>query len=397
MNLDEVKKQFVKLYGEGEFLSFHSPGRVNLIGEHTDYNGGYVFPCALTLGTYGIARKRQDNILRLASTNFAGEPIEITLDTIVYNQEHKWVNYLLGVVDEFLKLGIDLKGVDLLISGNMSSNAGLSSSASVELLMSVVLNTLFECELSMIDLVKLSQRAENQFVGVSCGIMDQFAVGMGQKNKAMLLNCMSLEYRHVPVVLDGYCLVIGNTNNPRGLANSKYNERRNQCEQAVKMLNKELDIKLLGDITPQEFEAHKHLITDETILKRAKHVIYEIQRTIEAVASLEKGNLQVFGKLMNESHDSLANLYEVTGYALDTMAYIAREQKGVLGSRMTGGGFGGCTVSLVREDCVDAFIDNVGQLYKEKTDIYADFYIANIGGGACCLDIPKNDSAGYGL
>ncbi|MCL2828424.1 MAG: galactokinase [Oscillospiraceae bacterium] len=384
--LAKVKAQFNKLYGDGTVSSFHAPGRVNLIGEHIDYNGGTVFPCALTLGTYGVARKRSDNLLRLASANIGGEPVAVSLDSIVYNKEYGWANYLLGVVVEFQKRGVPLSGLDVLIAGNVSSSAGLSSSASVELLMSVILNTMFDGKLSMVELVKLSQRAENQFVGVNCGIMDQFAVGMGKKDHAMLLNCATLEVQYIPIVLDKHRLVIGNTNSPRGLATSKYNERRAECEKAVELLHAKLDIKLLGDLTPEEFEANKQLITDETIRKRAQHVVYEIQRTKEAVEQLLRGNLEAFGNLMNDSHDSLANLYEVTGFVLDTMVALAREQTGVLGARMTGAGFGGCTVNLVEKEHVDTFIENVGRAYKEKTGITADFYIAGIGDGARQLD-----------
>jgi galactokinase len=388
MQLVDVEFRFKQLYGDGNYQTFHSPGRVNLIGEHTDYNGGYVFPCALTFGTYGVAKKRQDNILRLASTNFeSATPFEISLDDIVYDEKYGWANYLLGVADQFQKLGLDFggQGLDVLISGNMPPSAGLSSSASIELLMSVIINTLYDCNLPMIELVKLSQRAENRFVGVNCGIMDQFAIGMGQKDKAILLNCDTLEYQYVPVVLGDRCLVIGNTNNPRGLVDSKYNQRRAECDRAVEMLRANLDIKLLGDITPEIFEANKHLITDETVLKRATHVIYEIRRTKEAVARLVEGDPEAFGRLMYDSHNSLANLYEVTGHALDTMVGAAKKQAGVLGSRMTGAGFGGCTISLVRKTNVDAFIENVGREYKEETGIEADFYIAGIGDGARVL------------
>lgn len=381
MNLTQVKERFAGLYGGGGAMSFHSPGRVNLIGEHTDYNGGYVFPCALTLGTYGVARKRDDKIMRLASVNF-GVPVEISLDAVVYNTEHEWVNYLLGVVDEFQKLGVGLSGLDLLIAGDVPSNAGLSSSASVELLMSVVLNELSDSKIPMLDLVRLSQRAENRFVGVNCGIMDQFAVGMGQKDRAMLLNCADLDCQYIPVMLEDHSLIIGNTNQPRGLAGSKYNERRAECERAAVALG----VKLLGDITPEGFEVNKHKIVDEIALKRATHVIYEIDRTMAAARNLAGGDLEAFGLLMNDSHDSLADLYEVTGFALDALAMAARGQSGVLGSRMTGAGFGGCTVSLVRRDSVGDFIENVGRIYKKKTGINADFYVAGIGDGARRID-----------
>ena len=382
MQLKTVREAFVALYGPGVLSSFHAPGRINLIGEHTDYNGGYVFPAALSLGTYGVARRRGDKLLRIASTSFDSKPIETSLDAIAFHREHHWMNYFLGVADEFLKLGADIGGIDLLVSGDLPSNAGLSSSASVELLMSVILNSLFDCKLPMVELVKLSQRAENHFVGVNCGIMDQFAVGMGKKDRGMLLNCTTLDCQYVPVQLCEHSLVIADTNSPRELAGSKYNERRRECERAVEMLQPKLDIYLLADISPAEFEANKHFITDETVLKRAEHVVYEIERTKEAVCFLQADNLSAFGKLMNASHNSLANLYEVTGFALDTMVQAARKQEGVLGSRMTGAGFGGCTVSLVENRHIASFIEQVGIEYEEKTGIPANFYIAGIGDGA---------------
>ena len=383
MNLEALRAQFIDLYGPGECLIFHSPGRVNLIGEHTDYNGGHVFPCALSLGTYGVARKRQDQRLRFASTKFDGAPVELSLDNVSYNKEHEWVNYLLGVVFEFQKSGHELSGVDLLISGNISSNAGLSSSASIELLMSVALNTLFDCKIPMVEQVKLSQRAENQFVGVSCGIMDQFAIGMGKQDRAMLLDCTTLECSYIPIMLGDHSLVISNTNSPRSLSDSKYNERRAECETAARQLG----VKLLCELTPEEFEVQAHQIPDPIILKRAKHVIYENQRTLAAAQYLEQGDLAVFGKLMNESHISLRDLYEVTGTALDTLAEAAWIQPGVLGSRMTGAGFGGCTVSLVENTHIDTFIEQVGQIYQEKTGLEATFYVANIGDGTRRLDV----------
>ncbi|KAI4453301.1 atp-dependent helicase lhr-related-related [Holotrichia oblita] len=352
MDIKTLQKEFVNLYGNGDFLSFHSPGRVNLIGEHTDYNGGYVFPCALSFGTYGVARKNVSGEVRMASVNFESKPVIVSLDSVVYDKKYGWANYMLGVINEFQQLGTAISGLDVLIAGNIPNGAGLSSSASIELLMSVIINTLFDCGMPMVEMVKLSQRAENKFVGVNCGIMDQFAVGMGKKDRAIMLNCMNLEYEYVPVELNGYKLVIGNTNCRRGLADSKYNERRGECDKAVEALNSKLNIKLLGDITPEEFEKNKYLITDATVQKRAEHVVYEIQRTRDAVKELKTGNLKKFGELMNGSHDSLKDLYEVTGAELDAMAYAAREQEGVLGSRMTGAGFGGCTVSLVKAEAI---------------------------------------------
>jgi len=350
---------------------------VNLISDHTDYNGGYVLPCALSLGTYGVARKNDSRHLRFASTEFGGVPVVVDLDAVVYNKEHKWVNYLLGVVAEFQKMGIELSGVDLLISGDLPSSAGLSSSASIELLMSVVLDTLFDCNIPMVEQVLLAQRAENQFVGVSCGIMDQFAIGMGKQDRAMLLDCKTLECRYIPVVLGEHSLVISNTNSPRSLADSKYNERRGECESAARQLG----VELLCELTPAQFEARAHEITDPVALKRVAHVIYENQRAIEGAQCLEQGNLAAFGKLMSDSHISLRDLYEVTGTALDTLVEAAWAQPGVLGSRMTGAGFGGCTVSLVENAHIDGFIEQVGRIYQEKMGIAATFYVADIGDG----------------
>ncbi|MCL2617627.1 MAG: galactokinase [Defluviitaleaceae bacterium] len=382
MQLDHVRSQFTELFGKGEAAAFHSPGRVNLIGEHTDYNGGYVFPCALTLGTYGITRTTDTGRLRLASANFGASVVEISLDGIEPNAQPMWTNYPLGVVREFQKLGQPLGGLDLLVAGDLPNSAGLSSSASVEVLMGVVLNDLFGCGLGMVEIAKLAQRAENLFVGVNCGIMDQFAIAMGRRDNAVLLNCKNLEYRYIPAALDGHCLVISNTNCPRGLAGSKYNERRGQCEAAVEMLREELDISLLGEVSPAEYEAHKHLITDDLIRRRAEHIVYETQRTKDAADSLSRGDLAAFGKHMNASHESLANLFEITGSELDALAYAAQRQDGVRGSRMTGGGFGGCTVSLVEEAHVESFKHNVGASYRAATGITPDFYIANIGSGA---------------
>lgn len=382
MDVTALRAQFIEQYGPGPCYGFHSPGRVNLIGEHTDYNGGYVFPCALSLGTYGVARKRQDRVLQIVSTKFGGAPVSFGLDQVVYSKEHEWVNPFLGVVAEFQALGHTLGGVDLLIAGDMPSSAGLSSSASVELLMSVVLNTLFSCGVPMIEMVKLSQRAENQFVGVNCGIMDQFSIGMGKKDRAMLLDCATLDFRYIPVVLGAHSLVISNTNSPRELTDSKYNERRAECETAAGQLG----VGLLCELDAAAFEAKAHLITDPVVFNRAKHVIYENQRTVEAAACLEAGDLEMFGTLMNESHVSLRDLYEVTGIELDTLAEAAWAVPGVLGSRMTGAGFGGCTVSLVENQHIDTFIRQVGQIYQEKTGLQADFYVADIGDGTRGLD-----------
>lgn len=382
MELEAVRSEFLKLYGDAdEILSFHSPGRVNLIGEHTDYNGGYVFPCALSFGTYGIVRKREDDTINFSSTNF-GMQVSCTLTDMRFQEQHDWANYLKGVIVEFQNLGYKLSGMDLLISGNIPNGAGLSSSASIELLMAVILNDLFDCKISMIDLVKLSQHAENEYIGVKCGIMDQFAVGMGKKDHAMLLNCATLEYKYAPVKLGNHKLIIANTNKRRSLSDSKYNQRRAECEKAVEYLNRQLDIKLLGDLTVEQFEQNKHLITDEVVLKRAAHVVYEIERTVQAAEALGANDILRFGQLMIGSHNSLRDLYEVTGIELDTLVEEALKISGTVGSRMSGAGFGGCTVSIVENGSVDMFMEKVSEAYTQKIGYAPSFYIADIGDGA---------------
>lgn len=388
MELREVKSKFLEVFGNennNEIRSYHSPGRVNLIGEHTDYNGGYVFPCALSFGTYAVARKRNDSIMKFASTNFDLK-VEVDLNDNKYVKEHDWTNYTKGVVDQFVKNSSNIFGFEVMFSGNIPNGAGLSSSASLELAMSVVLNDLFDLNYSMINMVKLSQKAENEFVGLNCGIMDQFAVGMGKKDNAMFLNCRNLEYEYAPVVLNGAKIVIANSHKRRGLADSKYNERRSECEKAVEDLKKIMNIECLADVSVEEFEKNKLTIESEVCRKRAEHVVYEDDRTLKAVKMLQEGKIDEFGKLMNASHDSLRDLYEVTGLELDTLVEEARKIEGTIGSRMTGAGFGGCTVSIVKDDYIDKFIDEVGKNYKAKTGLTAEFYVAEIGDGAKRID-----------
>lgn len=379
-----LKENFKKVFGyEGEIREFFSPGRVNLIGEHTDYNGGNVFPCALSFGTYGAISLRNDKKVRMYSLNFENVGIvEFDLENIAYDKSHDWVNYPKGVIDVLTKKGYDIEqGFDILIYGNIPNGAGLSSSASLELLIGVMIDTIFKFNIDRVELVKIGQEAENKFIGVNCGIMDQFAIGMGKTNKAILLDCNTLEYSYSEIDLIDEILVIGNTNKRRGLADSKYNERRSQCEEALKDLQSELDIKALGELSIETFEKYKHLIKDEINAKRAKHAVYENQRTLFAKEALEKGDLVKFGKLMNESHISLRDDYEVTGIELDTLVSLAWDQEGTLGSRMTGAGFGGCTISLVKKDSVENFIKVVGEEYKNKIGYEASFYIAEIGNG----------------
>lgn len=383
---EQLMEQFTKLFNtDHDIRTFFAPGRVNLIGEHTDYNGGHVFPCALTFGTYALAALRNDRIIQMYSVNFPDVGVvSFSIDEpLTLEKEHDWANYPIGVIKEFVDKGMELeRGFDLLYYGNIPNGAGLSSSASIELATAVTLQGLFETSFSSVELVKMCQHAENEFIGVSCGIMDQFAIGMGKENHAILLNCQSLEYQYSPIQLKDASLVIANTNKRRTLADSKYNERRSECERALKELQKELSIESLGDLTPEQFESNRHLISNDIDQKRAKHAVYENARTILAVEKLQNGDLASFGQLMCDSHTSLRDDYEVTGFELDTLVEAALNQDGVIGSRMTGAGFGGCTVSIVENDKLDAFIQEVGKSYKEKTGLTAEFYVANVGDGA---------------
>ncbi|MBB6215248.1 galactokinase [Anaerosolibacter carboniphilus] len=384
MKLETLIQDFTRRFGdEGGILTFFAPGRVNLIGEHTDYNGGHVFPCALSFGTYAIARKRKDTKIQLFSKNFEDfGQIETDINHIIYDPAYDWANYPIGMVKTFKDAGYTVaSGFDVLYYGNIPNGAGLSSSASIELVTSVLLKSLFDLDIEMMEMVQLSQKAENQFVGVNCGIMDQFASGMGKKDHAMLLDTNTLKYEYVPIKAEGITIVIANTNKRRSLAGSKYNERRSECENALKALQKELAISSLGDLTEERFDAHKHLIESEIEQKRAKHAVYENQRTLKAVKALNAGDIQLFGKLMNASHISLRDDYEVTGIELDTLVEAAWAN-GAIGSRMTGAGFGGCTVSLVHQDQVENFIEKVGRAYEEKIGYKAEFYVVAIGDGA---------------
>ncbi len=382
--LKKLYDKFKELFGYEAESKFFSPGRVNLIGEHTDYNGGHVFPCAIHRGTYAFVKKRSDNKFRMYSENFEHLGIiEFSLDNLVNEKKHKWVNYPKGVVKMFVDAGYKIdSGFDVLFYGNIPNGSGLSSSASIEIVTSIILKDLYNLNIDMIKMVKLSQKAENQFIGVNSGIMDQFAVGMGKKNNAILLDCNTLEYSYAPVILKDEVLVIGNTNKKRGLADSKYNERRAECEEALKDLQKKLDIQSLGELSIEEFNKNEKLIKNEINRKRAKHAVYENQRTIKAQKELMNGNLEEFGRLMNESHVSLRDDYEVTGIELDTMVEIAWNQEGVIGSRMTGAGFGGCTISIVKKNTLDKFIEEVGKEYKKIIGLNADFYVVNISDGA---------------
>lgn len=381
---------FAELFGDSEGARFYfSPGRVNLIGEHTDYNGGHVFPCALTLGTYGAARKREDNKIHFYSMNLDSfGVVEASLDDLTNKKEYNWANYPLGIVWAFKEKGHTItSGFDMVIWGNIPNGSGLSSSASLEVLTGVILTDLFEIkDFSMTDLALIGQYSENNFNGCNCGIMDQFAVAMGKKDHAIFLDTSDLSYEYAPCVLDGAKIVITNSKVKHSLVDSAYNDRRNECAAALKALQSELDIQALGDLTPEEFEAHKSLIKDEIQLQRAKHAVYENQRTIDAVTALKAGDIERFGKLMNQSHISLRDDYDVSCEEIDILVDLAWKIPGVLGSRITGGGFGGCTVSIVKNESIDTFIETIGKTYLEKVGHEAEFYTVDIGDGASRLD-----------
>lgn len=369
----EVIEAFAKAYGDSAGVrTFFAPGRVNLIGEHTDYNGGHVFPCALTIGTYAAVRLRDDNICRFYSKNFP---------EIGVIREGGFANYPLGVVKMLKDAGYNIdKGFDVAYYGDIPYASGLSSSASVEVLTGYFLKELFGLDIENTEIALIGQKCENEFIGVNCGIMDQFIIANGKKDYATFLDTSTLEFSYVPIKLDGMKLIIACTNKKRGLKDSKYNERRAECEQAVKDIG---NISFLGELTPEEFEDIKDKINNEVNKKRARHAVYENARTIKACDALKNNDIETFGKLMNESHISLRDDYEVTGIELDTLVSAAWEQEGVIGSRMTGAGFGGCTVSIVKDKYIDDFIFVVGKKYKEKIGYPADFYIVEIGDGPC--------------
>lgn len=387
---EKLMKEFEKIFGSTDGVrTYFAPGRVNMIGEHTDYNGGHVFPCALTIGTYLLAKKREDTKLRFYSMNFPDAGLmESSLEDLVWKKQAGWTNYPKGVMCAFREKGYQVDcGFDILLFGNIPNGSGLSSSASVELATGVMLRDMFGHQgLTMIDLSLIGQFAENNFNGVNCGIMDQFAIAMGKKDEAIFLDTSDLSYQYAPLKLQGARIVIACSNKKRGLGDSKYNERRAECEEALRELQTKLSINSLGELTEEEFEANKDLIADPVRRRRAKHAVYENQRTVEAVKALQQGDIAAFGQLMNASHVSLRDDYEVTGIELDTLAEEAWKCEGVIGSRMTGAGFGGCTVSIVETDKIDAFIDRVGTAYKEKIGYGADFYVVDIGDGARCLD-----------
>lgn len=384
--IENLIQKFLELYGnDGEYRTYFAPGRVNLIGEHTDYNGGHVFPCALTLGTYAVAKKREDRNLRFYSMNFDSlGVIESDLDDLIPHEKASWTNYPKGVMWAFEKRGYKLThGLDILIYGDIPNGSGLSSSASLEVLTGLILKDMFGFDnISMIDIALIGQDSENNFNGMNCGIMDQFASAMGKKDHAIFLDTNTLNYELAPIELADAKIVITNSKVKHSLVSSAYNDRRNESEAALKKLQTVIDIKALGELTNEEFEAHKDVIEDEIQKKRAKHAVYENQRTIDAVAALRNNDLVRFGELMNASHESLRYDYEVSCEEIDILVDLAQAIPGVLGSRITGGGFGGCTVSIVKNDTVDTFKEEIGKAYAEKVGHEAEFYVVDIGNGA---------------
>ena len=386
--LNRLREQFEEKFGaEGDVRCYFAPGRVNLIGEHTDYNGGHVFPCALTLGTYAVARRRNDNKIRLYSINLERKGVvETSLADLVPCKEAGWTNYPKGVMWAFEQKGYKLPcGLDLAVYGDIPNGSGLSSSASLEVLTGLVLKDLFGFDVSMVDIALIGQYSENNYNGCNCGIMDQFASAMGKKDHAIFLDTNTLECEYAPVVLEDAKIVIINSKVKHSLVDSAYNDRRNECETALQELQTVVDIKTLGDLTEEEYEAHKGAIQSEIRRKRAKHAVYENQRTIRAVEALKANDVETFGKLMNASHVSLRDDYEVSCEEIDILVDLAWETEGVIGSRITGGGFGGCTVNIVKNEAVDGFVASIGAKYKEKVGHEAEFYVVDIGEGAHVL------------
>lgn len=385
---EQLLQKFGEIFGgtNGAKVYF-APGRVNLIGEHTDYNGGHVFPCALTIGTYGVARKREDKKLRFYSMNFEHLGVlESSVEGLKPEKEAGWTNYPKGVMWAFNERGMEVtNGMDLMLFGNIPNGSGLSSSASVEVLTGSILRDMYGFEVSNQDLALIGQYSENNFNGVNCGIMDQFAIAMGKKSNAIFLDTATMVYEYAPIQLEGAKVVISCSNKKRGLGDSKYNERRSECETALAELQKVVDIRTLGDLNEEQFEANKDAIKDPVRVKRARHAVYENQRTVKAVAALRANDIEEFGRLMNASHVSLRDDYEVTGIELDTLVEEAWKVEGVIGSRMTGAGFGGCTVSIVKDEAIETFKEQVGRVYLDKIGYAADFYVVEIGDGPVIL------------
>lgn len=384
MTKQELISSFYEAFGPGtEPRVFFAGGRVNLIGEHVDYNGGHVLPCALTMGTWGLLRRRTDDRLRFYSLNFPQAGVlEGTLSSVRFHERNQWTNYVLGMLFALRERGIVLSsGFELLIYGNIPNGSGLSSSASLEVVAGAAFRACYDLDLTNVELALLGQRAENGFIGLNSGIMDQFSIACGREDAAVFLNTGTLSYEYVPVELHDNVILIMNTCKRRTLADSKYNERRAECESALKALQKKLPVKDLASVDLRTFEANKHLIENETERARAEHVVYECARTVEACRKLRQGDLVSFGRLMDASHDSLRDLYAVSCRELDTLVNEARACEGVLGARMTGAGFGGCAVAIVNRDAVDAVMEKVGTAYEAAIGYPCAFYVASIGGG----------------
>lgn len=391
MDINVLKESFFAMYGSGDYYVFFSPSRINLIGEHIDYNGGIVMPCTTMLGTYGAVRKRSDNVIRLVSENTELR-VTVSINDLEYDSMHGWANYAKGVIYYLLKHGYKSGGMDILISGDIAQGAGLSSSASLELLIGEMVNALYNGGMiDRIELIKICQQAENDYVGVRCGIMDQFAIGMGKKDKGIILNCNTLEYEYIELDLQGYRLIVMNTNKKRQLSDSKYNERRSECEEALKIIREHKQVEYLCQLSVPEFNEYKKFIKDSTIRKRAQHAVEENCRVKKAGEALKDNDICLFGSLLTQSHNSLRDLYEVTGKELDTMVEAANSIEECAGSRMTGAGFGGCAIALVRDTGMNNFVEKVKKVYKEKMKIEPDFYIAEISDGTKLIQ--KNGSA----
>lgn len=384
MEISELQNGFIEHFGSDASNYFFSPGRINLIGEHTDYNGGHVFPAAISLGTYAAVSKRNDRELHFFSANYPenGE-IVVQLSKLAFDKKDGWTNYAKGML-ELIKAqtGVNYEfGLNVYVKGDLPSASGLSSSASMELLVGVIARTMYDIEIAQLDLVKLGQKVENDFIGVNSGIMDQFAVGMGEKDQAIFLDTNTLEYMLYPIELQDMSIVIMNTNKPRDLISGKYNERRAECDEALRRLQRVVELSSLAELSAEQFDEYCYAIGNETLIKRARHAVLENERTLRAGAAMAANDLEKFGRLMNASHTSLEFDYEVTGIELDTLVHSAWTQTGVLGARMTGAGFGGCAIALVENDAIENLKENVGAKYHEVTGFTASFYITEIGGG----------------
>ncbi len=384
-NPADLPKDFVKIYGgdESSVKIFSSPARINIIGEHIDYNGGMVFPAAINRYLYVAIRKRSDTKIIYNSIQFPGTFEFDVNDNFSYKEENQYANYLNGILSQLKEKGFTFPcGFEILMASNVPAGGGISSSSALECGFAYAVSETFGFGIDRVEIAKLGQMSEHRFMNVNCGIMDQFIISVGKKNTAVKLNCDTLDYEYAPLDLGDYRFVVMNTNKVRRLADSKYNERRGQCEEALKILQDSgLKISALCQLTPEDWEKSKDAIKDEILLKRAKHCIYENQRVKDAVKVLNEKNLVALGELLDASHKSLKEDYEVTGIELDTLAETSQKQKGCLGARMTGAGFGGCAIALVHKDCIDDFITNVQKIYTETVGYNAGFFACESGDG----------------